>query len=290
MDVQLLSPAPQAQIEARPALDIDDVPLMGRARKHLSVVIGCYNAAPHLERRLTELGRFLEQLGRSHELIVVEDGSRDDSLPILRRLEARLDSIRVLRNPRNVGKGFSIRNGILNSTGQYIIFTDADMAYSHRNLATVLESLESGAPVVVGNRRLPESVYVVNNALVRYVYRRHRMGQAFNFVVRHLLGLTARDTQSGLKGFARPAAAQIFHRLHTDGFLFDVEIFIRSKRLGIPVKDVPVRITYEDDITTVAQFKQLFAVIPELLHIKLLEMRGAYDVPYAEDASRTRVP
>jgi dolichyl-phosphate beta-glucosyltransferase len=286
MDVQLLSPGPQ--VDATSVLDVEDVPLMGRARKHLSVVIGCYNAARHLERRMTELGEFLGQLGRSHELIVVEDGSRDDSLPILRRLEARLDSIRVLRNPRNVGKGFSIRNGILNSAGQYIIFTDADMAYSHRNLATVLESLEAGAPVVVGNRRLPESVYVVNNALVRYVYRRHRMGGAFNVLVRQLFGLTARDTQSGLKGFARSAAARIFHCLHTDGFLFDVEIFIRSKRLGIPVKDVPVHLTFEDDITTVAQFRQLFAVIPELLHIKLLEMRGAYDVPCAQEERCTR--
>ena len=64
-----------------------------------------------------------------------------------------------------MGKGYSIRNGILNSRGKYIIFTDIDMAYSNRNLFAVLEKLESGAPLVVGNRRLPESVYVVNNAL-----------------------------------------------------------------------------------------------------------------------------
>jgi dolichyl-phosphate beta-glucosyltransferase len=257
-------------------------PLMRRAATHLSVVVGCYNAAPHLEKRIRDLVEFLDTTGREYEVLIVEDGSLDDSLPILRRLEADVPSINVLRNPRNMGKGYSIRNGILNSKGKYIIFTDVDMTYSKRNLLTVLERLEGGDPLVVGNRRLPESVYVVNNALVKYVYRRHRGGIAFNALVRLLFGLSTRDTQSGLKGFSRNAAAQIFQQLYTDGFLFDIEIFIRSRTLGIPVAEVPVQLTYEDDITTVQQFQHLFTVIPELIHIKMLEMRGAYatrDVP-----------
>ena len=253
-----------------------DSPLMRRASTHLSLVVGCYNAARHLEKRVLDLIAFLETTNRNYEVLVVEDGSVDDSLPILRRLEETVPSINVLRNPRNMGKGFSIRNGILNSRGKYIIFTDIDMAYSKGNLLAVLEKLENGSPLVVGNRRLPESVYVVNNTLVKYVYRRHRGGSAFNALVRGLFGLTTRDTQSGLKGFSRSAAAQIFQQLHTDGFLFDVEIFIRSRALGIPVIEVPVQLTFEDDVTTVQQFRQLFTAIPELIQIKALELRGAY--------------
>jgi dolichyl-phosphate beta-glucosyltransferase len=119
-------------------------------------------------------------------------------------------------------------------------------------------------------------VYVVNNALVKYVYRRHRGGMAFNRLVRLLFGLTTRDTQSGLKGFSRGAAAQIFQQLYTDGFLFDIEIFVRSRALGIPVAEVAVQLTFEDDVTTVQQFRYLFKVIPELARIKMLDMRGAY--------------
>ena len=257
-----------------------DSPLMRRATKHLSLVVGCYNAAQHLEKRLLELVTFLDGIQRGYEILIVDDGSLDESLPILRRLETSVPSISVLRNPRNMGKGYSIRNGILNSTGKYIIFTDVDMAYSKGNLLSVLEKLESGHPLVVGNRRLPESVYVVKNALVKYVYRRHRGGMAFNRLVRALFGLTTRDTQSGLKGFSRGAAAQIFQRLYTDGFLFDIEIFVRSRALGIPVVEVPVHLTFEDDVTTVQQFSYLFKVIPELTRIKMLEMRGAYgDAP-----------
>jgi dolichyl-phosphate beta-glucosyltransferase len=251
-------------------------PLMHRATTHLSLVVGCYNAARHLEKRLLELVAFLDGTNRDYEVLIVEDGSLDDSLPILRRFEAAHPAINVLRNPRNMGKGYSIRNGILNSRGKYIIFTDVDMAYSKRNLLAVLERLENGDPFVVGNRRLPESVYVVNNALVRYVYRRHRGGIAFNTLVRLLFGLTSRDTQVGLKGFSRTAASRLFQRLYTDGFLFDIEIFIRSRALGIPVTEVPVQLTFEDDVTTVQQFRMLFTVIPELMHIKMLELRGAY--------------
>jgi dolichyl-phosphate beta-glucosyltransferase len=253
-----------------------DSPLMRRATTHMSIVVGCYNAARHLEKRILELVAFLDGIDRSYEILIVEDGSADDSLPILRRLEASLASITVLRNPRNMGKGYSIRNGILNSRGKYIIFTDIDMAYSKGNLLAVLERLEKGEPFVVGNRRLPESVYIVNNSLVKYVYRRHRGGIAFNTLVRLLFGLTTRDTQSGLKGFSRSAAARLFQQLYTDGFLFDIEIFIRSRALGIPVTEVPVQLTFEDDVTTVQQFKQLLTVFPELMHIKMLELRGAY--------------
>jgi len=257
----------------------EDSPLMRRASTDLSLVVGCYNAAPHLENRLRDLVAFLDTAGRDYEVIIVEDGSVDESLPILRRLEAEVPGIHVLRNPRNMGKGFSIRNGILNSRGRYIIFTDIDMAYAKRNLLAVLERLEAGDPLVVGNRRLPDSVYIVNNRFVKYVYRRHRMGVAFNALVRVLFGLTTRDTQSGLKGFSRSTAARIFQQLHTDGFLFDIEVFIRSRTLGIPVVEVPVELSYEDDITTVGQFRYLLTVIPELVHIKMLEVRGAYESP-----------
>jgi dolichyl-phosphate beta-glucosyltransferase len=270
--------SPEAAMSSQPAPQTDtESPLMRRATTHLSMVVGCYNAALHLEKRLLDLVAFLDGTGRDYEVLVVEDGSLDDSLPILRRLEADVARITVLRNPRNMGKGFSIRNGILNSRGKYIIFTDVDMAYSKRNLLAVLERLESGHPLIVGNRRLPDSVYVVNNTLVKYVYRRHRMGVAFNALVRLMFGLTTRDTQSGLKGFSRSAAARIFPQLYTDGFLFDIEIFIRSKALGIPVTEVAVQLTYEDDITTVGQFRHLLTVIPELIHIKMLEIRGAYE-------------
>jgi glycosyltransferase involved in cell wall biosynthesis len=256
----------------------DDFQKMKPATKDLSVILGCYNAGSHLEPNISDLLRFLDGLNRSYELLVVDDGSQDNSLAVLRRLEDRSSNLAVLRNPKNMGKGFSIRNGVLNSNGKYIIFTDTDMAYAKQNMVTVLDRLENGHPVVVGNRRLPESVYTVNNALIRFVYRRHYTGMAFNLFVRKLFGLTTRDTQSGLKGFNRQVALQIFEGLYTDGFLFDVEIFIRARKLGVPILDIPVHLTYSTDASTVSQLRSFFSVLPELMRIKLLELRGTYDV------------
>lgn len=255
--------------------------------RDLSIVLGCYNGGQNLEANILTLLRFLNSLGRTHEVLVVEDGSRDASLSILRRLEAEWPDLTVLRNPKNMGKGFSIRNGILNCSGKYIIFTDSDMAYSIQNVLTVLEELEKGHPVVVGNRRLPNSVYTVNNALVKYIYRRHRIGVAFNALVRLLFGVTTRDTQSGLKGFRYDVAAQIFDRILTDGFLFDVELFICAKKLGIPIEEIPVHVTYTTDDSTVSQIRSFFSILPELIRIKLLEIRGGYDgtMPGAKGAT-----
>lgn len=257
----------------------EDLQRMKPPSKDLSVILGCYNADRYLEENTLGLGRFLDTLDRSYELLFVEDGSQDSSLAILRRLEKSCPHLTVLRNPRNMGKGFSIRNGVLNSSGNYIIFTDVDMAYAKTNVLTVLGKLESGCPIVVGNRRLPESIYTVKNTLLKYVYRRQCTAVAFNLIVRKLFCLTTHDTQSGLKGFHRQIAAQIFEKLYTNGFLFDIEIFIRAKRLSIPIVEIPVHLTYTTDESTVKQLRYFFKLLPELTRIKLLELRGAYDAP-----------
>jgi glycosyltransferase involved in cell wall biosynthesis len=250
---------------------------MKKTAKDVSIVLGCYNAAPCVEAKILALAAFLESLGRTYEIVVVEDGSLDGSAEVLRDLESRLPHLVVFESPKNMGKGFAVRTGILNCAGRLIVFTDVDMAYALENLAAVLERLEAGSPVAVGNRRLPGSIYTVSNALVRYVYRRHRTGAAFNWVVRSLFGLSARDTQSGLKGFQRDAAREIFRTIHTDGFLFDVEIFIRAKKLKIEIEEVPVHVSYTSDESTVQHLVEFFRVAPQLAKMKWLELRGAYD-------------
>jgi glycosyltransferase involved in cell wall biosynthesis len=256
---------------------------MRRPTKNFSIILGCYNAGASLETNLVDLTSLLDSLERSYELLIVEDGSQDDSLKILRRLEKGMPNLVILRNPKNMGKGFSIRNGVLNSRGNNIVFTDLDMAYSKQNMLTVLDKLEGGCPIVVGNRRLPESMYTAKNTLVKYVHRRHRIGIAFNSLVRRLFDLTTRDTQSGLKGFQRHVAVQIFNNLYTDGFLFDVEMFIRAKKLGIKIVEIPVHLSYHTDESTINHFRQFFTILPQLLHIKILELKGAYSTPVSRE-------
>ena len=137
--------------------------------KDLSIVLGCYNAAHQIRENVLNLVRFLETLNRSYEIIVVDDGSTDTSLAVLERIATRFPDLVVFHNPQNMGKGFAVRRGVLQARGKWIVFTDIDMAYSQRNLRVVLDNLEDGWPVVVGNRRDPDSIYTAKNTLVRYV-------------------------------------------------------------------------------------------------------------------------
>ncbi len=242
----------------------------------LSLIIGCYNAARQVERTVLALAEFLDVLGRGWELLIVDDGSSDRTLELLGNLRTQVPRLMILRNPQNMGKGFSIRNGVLNSRGEKIVFTDVDMAFSLSNIRAMIDRLDQGDPVVVANRRLPDSVYTANNRLVRHVYRRHQMGLGFNRLVRLLFGLDTRDTQSGLKGFSREAAMRIFPAIQTHGFLFDVEIFIRARHLGLDVTEIPVHVTYESDDSTVRKFQQFIGLVPTLARIKLHDLRGGY--------------
>ncbi len=242
----------------------------------VTIVFGCYNAVRDLRRTIPELCSLLAKRGQSYEIVAVEDGSADATLNVLHELESVHPGVRVLRNPRNMGKGFSIRNGILNSTGRFVVFVDTDMAYSLNNVAAVLDQLSDGAELVVGNRRLPESVYTVNNTLIRYVYRRHKMGASFNLMVRLLYGIGIRDTQSGLKGFQRSVANRVFEQIYNDGFLFDVEIFIRAAALRVNVSEIPVHVTYDTDESTVRNIAVVIQLLPELARIKWRQLTGAY--------------
>jgi dolichyl-phosphate beta-glucosyltransferase len=255
----------------------------------LSLVMGCFNAGLSLDAKLRELIAYLDSLDRTYEVIVVDDGSEDGSPDALERLQACYPVLTVLCNPENRGKGYSIRRGVSQARGRSIIFTDIDLAYEPENLQTILGELERGRPIVVGNRRLPDSVYVVNNTLIRYVYRRHLIGKAFNVLVRRLFGLRIHDTQSGLKGFERQVASRVFANVYTDGFLFDIEIFIRAKRLGIPVLEIPVHVTYTSDDSTVSQMRSFFSLLPELSRIKTHDMRGGYAVETGQPET-ARVP
>ncbi len=243
---------------------------------YLSIILSCYNESFMVESNVTKLLRLLDDLDISYEIIIVDDFSQDNSVEIVKEIQSVNQKIRLLRNPRNMGKGFSIRNGILNSNGEYIIFTDIDMVYSFDNIKSVLKELHNGYDIVVGNRRLEDSVYTVPNHLIKYVYKRSVVGLIFNFIVRLIFGIQIRDTQSGLKGFNRETATLIFPKVNTDRFIFDVEIFILAKYLNKKVKEIPVHSTYFSQLSSVKILKYSTKALKEVLTIKLYQISGKY--------------
>lgn len=261
-------------------------------RVDLSIILSCYNESSLIENSLSKLISLLDTMNTSYEIIIIDDFSNDKSVTTIRSVQAKNDRIKLICNPHNMGKGFSIRNGVLNSIGKYIVFTDIYMVYSLENIKIVLEELKKGNDIVIGNRRLSDSIYIVPNKLIKYVYRRHFVGIVFNTIVRYIFGLKIKDTQSGLKGFNRETAITIFKNVNTNRFVFDVEIFILAKNLNKTVKEIPVQLTYFSQRSTLNMLKYSIKAIFEILLIKIYQIRGRYSkksIIIREDYSDHRI-
>ena len=213
----------------------------------LSVVIPAYNEASRLVPTLEATARFLDARGDDYEIMVVDDGSSDDTSGVVRAWAASRGprhAVRVLRYEPNQGKGYAVRYGVLRAAGRRILFMDADLATPIEEIETLEARLDASAAdgvvaspcIAIGSRPLRES-----RLLVRQPWYRELAGRAFNHVVQLLATPGIHDTQCGFKLFTREAALEVFGRCVLPGFSFDVELLFLARRLGFVVAEVPVR-------------------------------------------------
>lgn len=243
----------------------------------LSVVVPVYNGASRLSASLAELRDFLGAQSYSSELVIVDDHSAPETAALLRCFANATPNVRLLRNERNSGKGFTVARGVLAARGRHRVFTDADLAYPATQVARIIARLESGADVAVACRVLPESRYVMSPTFFSYLYTRHVVSRLFNFVVRWTLVPDILDTQAGLKGFTAQAAEAIFPRLATAGFGFDVEVLRVAKRRGFTIAQTPVEFRYDNEPTTVRFVRDAALMVRDLVRIRFKDWRGDYD-------------
>ena len=204
----------------------------------LSIVIPAYNEEKRLPATLDRVLAFLAARPWTFsEVIVVDDGSRDGTGAQVESYSATRRPIRLLRNPGNRGKGYSVRHGMTEARGDWTLFSDADLSTPIEEFDKLLDAArDAGAEVAIGSRALDRSLISVRQPVVREC-----SGRFFNVVMRAATGLPFRDTQCGFKLFAGPARREIFRRQRLDGFGFDVEALFIARRLGFPVVEVPVR-------------------------------------------------
>ncbi len=200
----------------------------------LSIVIPAYNEEERLPGTLRRVREWLDRRGLdSSELIVVDDGSRDNTVGVAEEHSG----VRVLRNPGNRGKGYAVRHGMLEAGGEWILYSDADLA-THIEEADKLyqAAIESSAAIAIGSRAIDRSLVTVHQSGFR-----EWGGRLFNVVMRLITGLRFHDTQCGFKLYRRDAAQAIFSRQKLDGFSFDVEDLYLARKAGIKAIEVPVR-------------------------------------------------
>ncbi|HXP86258.1 MAG TPA: dolichyl-phosphate beta-glucosyltransferase [Bryobacteraceae bacterium] len=201
----------------------------------LSIVVPAYNEAARLPATLLILAGFCERHG-SAEVLVVDDGSRDRTAALVEEVARDHPAFRLLRNPGNRGKGYSVRHGMLEATGEWTLFTDADLSSPIDEIAKLFAAVQrENAAAAIGSRGLDSSLIGVHQALLR-----EWSGRLFNVVMRLATGLPYRDTQCGFKLYRRDAARAIFSRQKLNGFGFDVEDLFIARKLGLPVVEVPV--------------------------------------------------
>lgn len=200
-------------------------------------MVPAFNEEGRLGPSLTAILAWASIAGRPVEVLVVDDGSTDGTARIAAAALAKWSDARVVSNPGNRGKGYSIRHGVLAATGDLVLVTDADLSTPIEDAGLLLEAIQrqGGRGVVIGSRAVAGANVEVHQNVVREM-----MGKVFNRIVRTLTGLPFADTQCGFKLMARADVAPIFEKSRIDGFSYDVELLFVAVRRGLPVSEVPV--------------------------------------------------
>jgi dolichyl-phosphate beta-glucosyltransferase len=230
----------------------------------LSVVIPAYNEERRLPPTLAKLRAYLGGGTLTHEIVVVDDGSRDATADI-----ARGQGAVVVQNDGNRGKGYAARRGMLLAQGRRRLMTDADLSTPIEDLPRLMAALDAGHDVAIASRALPES-----NVEIRQSLSREAIGRLFNLCVRVLAVPGVHDTQCGFKLFSADAAEASFAPLQLDGFSFDVEALFVARRRGYRIAEVPVT-WRNDEATRVGPMNGLRAFL-DLGRIRVNGWRGRY--------------
>jgi dolichyl-phosphate beta-glucosyltransferase len=236
-------------------------------KPRLSVVIPAYNEAARLPHTLSLLASYLDAAWPQREIVVVDDGSTDDTAEAARA--TGVPGLRVLRFEPNHGKGYAVRLGMQAATGALRLMTDADLSTPIEDLPRLLDALSSGADIAIGSRALPGS-----NVEVRQPWYREAMGRLFNRLVRLVTLPGLHDTQCGFKLFTAAAAERSFAAARLDGFSFDVEVLYVARRRGLRIAEVPV--TWRNDRATRVGLVRGGQAFLDLLRIRAYDLRGNY--------------
>ena len=205
----------------------------------LSLVIPAYNETGRIGGTIDHVAAYLDGLGLDWELIVVIDGGDPKAAEEARAAADKRPQVRVLVNEVNRGKGYSVRRGCVEATGNRIAFIDADLSLPIEDLPKMLEKFDAGADVVIASRTIPGAVEEGNAPAGRGA-----MSRLFNLVVRTVLLPGITDTQCGFKGFTAAAAKKIFDVAENDRFGFDVEALYLARSFNLRIAEFPVRCRY----------------------------------------------
>ncbi|MGA7629184.1 MAG: dolichyl-phosphate beta-glucosyltransferase [Terriglobales bacterium] len=236
-----------------------------------SIVIPAYNEGVRLRPTLHALIRHIQEQNWDAEILVVNDGSIDDTAQIVREYGKSNPQVLLVENPGNRGKGFSVRNGMLHARGDICLFSDADLSSPITEAQKLFDAIAQGADIAIGSRWLRAELQTERQPLYRQAF-----GRIYNLALRILLGLRFADTQCGFKAFRRDAAQRIFPLQRIERWGFDPEILFLARRAGLRVEEVPVLWAHSEG-TRLHPFRDGLRMFLEAVRIRWYAMTGEYD-------------
>ncbi|HZD49860.1 MAG TPA: dolichyl-phosphate beta-glucosyltransferase [Silvibacterium sp.] len=237
----------------------------------LSIIIPAYNESARIGSALKQVLACIHERNWPAEVIVVNDGSRDDTAEIVRKIAAKDPIVRMIENPVNRGKGYSVRSGMLHATAEVIMFTDADLSSPIEETERLLAAIRDGADIAIGSRWLDRGRQTKHQPWYRQMF-----GRCFNAVTRLVMGLPFADTQCGFKAFRRDAAYTVFQLQRIERWGFDPEILFIALKRGYTVREVPVTWGH-DERSRLSYLKDGIKMLEELAYVRWNALTGVYD-------------
>lgn len=238
----------------------------------ISIIIPAYNEEARIGPTLERIDEYMRSAGVDYEMIVVDDGSTDNTPSVVSDAARRMEGLRLVDNRVNRGKGFSVKNGFLNSSGRLVLFSDADLSTPIEELERFLPEIERGADIVIGSRSLKES-----NIIKRQPFYRVLMGKTFNKLVRLLTVSGLVDTQCGFKLFRRDSCEPLFKAQRVERFAFDVELLFLAQKKGLQIAELPVK-WINSPQSKVHPVRDSLRMASDLLRIRMNYLIGRYRI------------
>jgi glycosyltransferase involved in cell wall biosynthesis len=237
-----------------------------------SIILPAYNESARIAATLDKILAHGAERGWNVEVMVVNDGSNDNTAAIVRDYARKHAVLRLLENPGNRGKGYSVRNGMLHATGDILLFSDADLSSPIEEADKLFSAIAKGADIAIGSRWVDRRLQIRRQPLYRRLF-----GRIFNLALRMILGLQYKDTQCGFKAFTRRGAQAIFPLQKIERWGFDPEILYLAKKLGFTVREVPVAWSHRDG-TRIHPLRDGVRMFSELLKVRWYAMKGNYAI------------
>ena len=239
---------------------------------YLSVVIPAYNEGRRISRTLEEIDRYLRKQDYNYEILVVNDGSRDNTVNVVENLKSKIANLRIIDNKDNHGKGFVVRQGIMEAEGDYRLFTDADNSTSIDQIERVWPYFKKGFDIVIGSRDIKGAVLDPPQPWLRQVI----LGEGFKLFRKIVIDLwDIEDTQCGFKCFTRKSAKDIPRKCKIDRFAFDPEILVIGRKLGYKIKEIPVY--WKNNLESRVKFNSILKMAKDMIITKINLIKGVYD-------------